>query len=104
MGSLKESQMDTIEVTDMSHKIFMVILKYIYSHEVDITEIEDEIIDVLRNASRLGIEGLSNYLETIIAANIQDDNVESLTQLADSYGFAIIKSGCTAFRQGKLLQ
>ena len=104
LGNLKESQMDVIEVTDMSHKAFMAILKYMYSHQVEISEIEDEIIDVLLIANKYGIESLSDYLESIVAANIQDDNVDSLTQLADAYNFTIIKSGCAAFRQGKLLQ
>eukprot|EP01122_Echinamoeba_exundans_P009116 TRINITY_DN3148_c0_g2_i1.p1 TRINITY_DN3148_c0_g2~~TRINITY_DN3148_c0_g2_i1.p1 ORF type:complete len:835 (+),score=113.91 TRINITY_DN3148_c0_g2_i1:383-2887(+) len=95
LGGLSEASQKEIVIPDVDGNVFEVILRYIYTGEVDATQFEDIVVDVIVAASLFRIEGLIRQLESIIAHNLDPSNVESLLELAVAHNFERLKASCT---------
>jgi len=53
-------------------------VRYLYTNEVDIEFIKDEIVETLLLAREYAIDGMVTFLEELVAKNLNEDNVSSL--------------------------
>jgi BTB/POZ domain-containing protein 9 len=94
LGGLSEASQKEIVIPDVDGAVFEAVLRYIYTGELDATQFEELVVDVIVAASLFRVEGLIRLLESIIAHNLDQSNVESLLQLATTHNFERLKASC----------
>jgi hypothetical protein len=87
----------SITLPDTSFASFRVVLQYLYTKEINVEEVGDNIISVFELASRFDIKQMKSTLETIISYNLADDNVASLLLLAEAQGAAKLRDQCCKY-------
>jgi len=85
-GGLKESAQREVVFPETNPEAFAIVLQYMYTKELDVDTVADQIVDVFALACQYGLKTLKSELETLIAYNLTEDNVSSLIVMADSQG------------------
>ena len=92
---MKETQSKVIEIKEISLEIFKLLLQYIYTDHVDITqELE---LDLLMASNLYGLNRLKNMCESRLVKHISMETVVDLLQLSHKHNAEELKKICMDF-------
>jgi len=91
-SQMKESQEREMIIDDVSHDLFLEFLRFIYIGKANITK--DNVFDLIILSSRYHLIQLENFCESMIGNLIDDENVNSILNLANSFNFTRLRSTC----------
>ena len=63
MGGLKESRQHQIEIKETTPTVFRAVLKFLYTGDIDLFDISEDIVDVLVASTRFVVPQLKKLLE-----------------------------------------
>merc|ERR1711988_348631 len=82
-GQMREAQQKTITISGMSHRVFLGLLEYLYTDEVEIGL--DVAMDLFVAADQFGVERLKKLCEKKILVSINIDSVATILQAANMH-------------------
>lgn len=94
-GSMMESQSSTIHLEDMSYKVFLSILEYLYTDGVRI-EVENA-MELFAAADLFGIPRLQGMCERKILQSIHPENAATIFHAADEHSAIMLRSKALNF-------
>lgn len=98
LSSLKESSVDKIRITDVPHIVFLKILHYIYTDDLDVSSIDvEEAIQLLSISDRYILKRLKKIVEISLLRKIEEGNVVKLFLSADLYEAPSLRLACIYF-------
>eukprot|EP01126_Amoeba_proteus_P007613 TRINITY_DN12732_c0_g1_i3.p1 TRINITY_DN12732_c0_g1~~TRINITY_DN12732_c0_g1_i3.p1 ORF type:complete len:999 (-),score=186.64 TRINITY_DN12732_c0_g1_i3:152-3148(-) len=97
-STLKESTKAEIEITDVKYNAFVQVMEFIYTDEIDTTDMTfDDALLLLSAANRYMLDRLKLICECFITKNIRLSNVSFIFQAADLYGAQHLRSASMHF-------
>jgi len=94
-GQMLEAQMKTVTINNVSHRVFLAILEYLYSDEVQISL--DIAMDLFVAADQFSIERLKRLCEKNILASINVDSAATILQAANLHNAQGLRQLCVDF-------
>ncbi len=97
---MKESTAEEIQVGDIRHAIFRMLLEFLYTDDVSALLADappDDIIDLLAVANQFTLDPLKKECEAALQRFIDFDNVCPLFQAASAYNAGRLRSSCFKF-------
>jgi len=80
-GQMREAQQKTITINSVSHRVFLALLEYLYTDEVDISL--DIAMDLFEAADHFGVDRLKKLCEKKILVSINVDSAATILQAAN---------------------
>ena len=94
-GTMVESRASEIELQDVRHKIFVVLLEYLYTDQCDVPlEIAMELFQA---ADRFQVDRLKKICEAKMLASIEVENAASIFHAADVHNAKSLREKCLNF-------
>lgn len=94
-GSMREAQQKTITIPGVAHRVFISLLEYLYTDEVDINlEIA---MDLFVAADQFGVERLKRLCEKKILLSINIDSAATILQAANVHIAHGLRQSCMDF-------
>lgn len=94
-GQMRESQQKTITINNVSHRVFLALLEYLYTDEL---EFPMEIaMDLFVAADQFGIERLKRLCEKKILVSINIDTAATILQAANMHIAHDLRQSCMDF-------
>mmetsp|Transcript_127525 Transcript_127525/g.408186 ORF Transcript_127525/g.408186 Transcript_127525/m.408186 type:complete len:521 (+) Transcript_127525:105-1667(+) len=94
-GQMREAQQKTITIPQVSHRVFLALLEYLYTDEVEIClEIA---MDLFVAADQFGVERLKMLCEKKILTSINIDSVATILQAATMHLAHGLRQSCMDF-------
>lgn len=97
VGAMSESYKGEIEVNDCDFLPFLSVIRFLYTHTLDLLQASGCIIDIFTLACKFDIPELRKQVESILAYNISVENAVSIILLANSHQSDTLKKSCAAF-------
>uniref|UniRef100_A0A0E0QQ09 BTB domain-containing protein n=1 Tax=Oryza rufipogon TaxID=4529 RepID=A0A0E0QQ09_ORYRU len=105
LGSMAESKMECITISDMSASTFKHMLHYIYCNDLPtcVKDTDDqsswifELQHLLVTADRYGVDTLKDLCEDTLCADITTDTVTSTLELAETRSYPKLRTSCLVF-------
>jgi hypothetical protein len=94
-GHMREAQQKTITINNVSYRVFLVLLEYLYTDEVEISL--DIAMDLFVAADQFGIERLKRLCEKKILVSINIDSVATILQAANMHIAHGLRQSCMDF-------
>jgi len=89
LSAMKESRATEITTGDITPEVLNIILEYIYSEELMFTS--DTIVEVLITSNQYRLDHLKQQCEKEIGANLDEENVLMLLQIAEQYNCPVLR-------------
>jgi len=83
LGGLRESTQQQIEIHDTPPFAFKKLIQYLYTKQINIEELCDNIVEMFIVADKFGCVTLKEHLELVMTRNITVENVSLLFLMAD---------------------
>lgn len=94
-GEMRESRAREIVIPDVRHSIFLVLLEFLYTDNVEVPlNIAMELFEV---ADKFGVERLKKMCESKMLASIKIDNAAAIFLAADQHHAASLREKCLTF-------
>jgi hypothetical protein len=94
-GQMREAQQNTITINNVSQRVFLALLEYLYTDEVEITlEIA---MDLFVAADQFGVERLKRLCEKRILVSINVDSAATILQAANMHVAHSLRQSCMDF-------
>jgi len=97
-NGMKESQMNQIELNDITPSLFRLILEYIYTGQVSAID-ADNAVDLLIAADRYLLHSLKTLIQQALVRVISPDNVVDFLEISDQYQCTLLREKCIRFVQ-----
>ncbi|CEM13230.1 unnamed protein product [Vitrella brassicaformis CCMP3155] len=95
-GEMREArQSEPVEIKNVSHRVFLGLLEYLYTDELDISL--DMAMDLFVAADQFGVERLKKLCERKILTSIDIDNAATILQAADLHTAVSLRQSCFDF-------
>jgi len=94
-GNMRESQQKTITIQDVSHSIFLSMLEYLYTDDVEIKL--EFAMDLFVAADQFGVDRLKKLCEKKMLASICVENAATLLQVAYQHNATGLRQSCLDF-------
>merc|ERR1712014_494266 len=94
-SQMREAQQNTITINNVSHRVFLVLLEYLYTDEVEISL--DIAMDLFVAADQFGVERLKRLCEKKILISINIDSVATILQAANVHVAEGLRQSCMEF-------
>mmetsp|Transcript_35701 Transcript_35701/g.83574 ORF Transcript_35701/g.83574 Transcript_35701/m.83574 type:complete len:506 (+) Transcript_35701:364-1881(+) len=94
-GQMREAQQKTITIPNISHRVFLTLLEYLYTDEVEISL--DMAMDLFVAADQFGVERLKRLCEKKILVSINIDNAATILQAANMHIADGLRQSCMDF-------
>eukprot|EP00927_Polykrikos_kofoidii_P033856 TRINITY_DN28703_c0_g1_i1.p1 TRINITY_DN28703_c0_g1~~TRINITY_DN28703_c0_g1_i1.p1 ORF type:complete len:510 (+),score=56.86 TRINITY_DN28703_c0_g1_i1:108-1637(+) len=94
-GQMREAHQKTITINNVSHRVCLVLLEYLYTDEVEITL--DIAMDLFVAADQFGVERLKRLCEKKILLSINIDSVATILQAANMHIAHGLRQSCMDF-------
>eukprot|EP00928_Gymnodinium_smaydae_P008896 TRINITY_DN1327_c0_g2_i2.p1 TRINITY_DN1327_c0_g2~~TRINITY_DN1327_c0_g2_i2.p1 ORF type:complete len:504 (-),score=110.69 TRINITY_DN1327_c0_g2_i2:52-1563(-) len=94
-GQMRESQQKTITINNVPHRVFLALLEYLYTDEVEIGL--DIAMDLFVAADQFGVERLKKLCEQKILASINVDTAATVLQTANLHSASGLRQHCLDF-------
>jgi len=94
-GQMREAQQKTITIPNISHRVFLTLLEYLYTDEVEISL--DMAMDLFVAADQFGVERLKRLCEKKILISINIDNAATILQAANMHIADGLRQSCMDF-------
>eukprot|EP00638_Chattonella_subsalsa_P015437 CAMPEP_0117818270 /NCGR_PEP_ID=MMETSP0949-20121206/1148_1 /TAXON_ID=44440 /ORGANISM="Chattonella subsalsa, Strain CCMP2191" /LENGTH=452 /DNA_ID=CAMNT_0005656753 /DNA_START=128 /DNA_END=1486 /DNA_ORIENTATION=+ len=95
MGEMKESREREITLQDVRYPIFLALLEYLYTDEVNVSL--DIAMELLQAADQFGVERLKKMCESKMLASISIENAASIFHAADLHNAKSLREKCLNF-------
>lgn len=94
-GQMREAQEKTITINNVGHRVFLALLEYLYTDEVDVSlEIA---LDLFVAADQFGVERLKRLCEKKILLSINIDSAATILQAANMHVAHGLRQSCLEF-------
>jgi len=94
-GQMREAQQKTITINNVSHRVFLALLEYLYTDEVEISL--DIAMDLFVAADQFGVERLKRLCEKKILISINIDSAATILQAANMHIAHGLRQSCMDF-------
>mmetsp|Transcript_31762 Transcript_31762/g.90585 ORF Transcript_31762/g.90585 Transcript_31762/m.90585 type:complete len:512 (-) Transcript_31762:53-1588(-) len=94
-GQMREARQTSIPIPGVSHRVFLALLEYLYTDEVDINL--DIAMDLFVAADQFGVERLKRLCENKILASINIDSAALILQAANLHMAHGLRQSCMDF-------
>jgi len=94
-GQMREAQQKMITINSVSHRVFLALLEYLYTDEVDISL--DIAMDLFVAADQFGVERLKRLCEKKILTSINIDSAATILQAANMHIAHGLRQSCMDF-------
>mmetsp|Transcript_19645 Transcript_19645/g.55240 ORF Transcript_19645/g.55240 Transcript_19645/m.55240 type:complete len:511 (+) Transcript_19645:290-1822(+) len=94
-GQMREAQQKTITINSVSHRVFLALLEYLYTDEVEISL--DIAMDLFVAADQFGVERLKRLCEKKILISINIDSAATILQAANMHIAHGLRQSCMDF-------
>lgn len=94
-GQMREAQQKTITINNVSHRVFLALLEYLYTDEVEINL--DIAMDLFVAADQFGVERLKRLCEKKILVSINIDSAATILQAANMHIAHGLRQSCMDF-------
>lgn len=94
-GQMRESQQKTITLNNVSHRVLLALLEYLYTDEVEITL--DIAMELFVAADQYGVERLKKLCERKILLSINIDSAATILQAANMHIAHGLRQSCMDF-------
>ena len=98
---MRESQLDTLDLSHTSPEILRQILHYLYTLEIDYELLGENVLEVLMASALFSLPKLQSELEWLIAGNLTAENVGSVAQVASHLSATKLLQLCVDFEMPK---
>ena len=94
-GGMRESEQREIVLPDVRYEIFLRLMEYLYTDQVDIPL--DMAMELLQAADQFGVDRLKKMCESKMLASITVDNAASIFHAADTHNAKSLREKCLNF-------
>ncbi|CAL1129025.1 unnamed protein product [Cladocopium goreaui] len=94
-GQMREAQQKTITINNVSHRVFLALLEYLYTDEFEISM--EIAMDLFVAADQFGIERLKRLCEKKILVSINIDSAATILQAANMHIANDLRQSCMDF-------
>lgn len=94
-GQMRESQQKTITINNVSYTVFLGLLEYLYTDEIEINL--DMAMDLFVAADQFGVDRLKKLCEKKILVSINIDNAATILQAANMHHASGLQESCFDF-------
>jgi hypothetical protein len=94
-GDMRESLMDRIAINDVRKDIFLRLLEYLYTDDVEVDL--DMAMELFQAADQFGVERLKRMCESRMLGSIHVENAATIFHAADQHAAASLREKCLAF-------
>ena len=94
-GDMRESLMDRIAIHDVRKDIFLRLLEYLYTDDVEVDL--DMAMELFQAADQFGVERLKRMCESRMLGSIHVENAATIFHAADQHAAASLREKCLAF-------
>ena len=94
-GEMLESRASEIAINDVRHPIFLALLEYLYTDNVDIAL--DIAMELFQAADQFGVERLKRMCESKMLASIHVENAATIFHAADQHAAKSLREKCLNF-------
>merc|ERR1711959_531459 len=94
-GQMKESQQKTVTINNIGHNVFLALMEYLYTDEIEISL--DLAMDLFVAADQFGVERLKRLCEKKILVSINIDSAARILQAAYKHHAAGLRQSCFDF-------
>eukprot|EP00397_Hematodinium_sp_SG-2012_P039098 GEMP01042634.1.p1 GENE.GEMP01042634.1~~GEMP01042634.1.p1 ORF type:complete len:502 (+),score=78.77 GEMP01042634.1:151-1656(+) len=94
-GRMKESQQKNITINNVSHGVFVALLEYLYTDDIEINL--DMAMDLFVAADQFGVERLKKLCEKKILVSINIENASTILQAANLHHATGLRQSCLDF-------
>mmetsp|Transcript_29585 Transcript_29585/g.62882 ORF Transcript_29585/g.62882 Transcript_29585/m.62882 type:complete len:512 (+) Transcript_29585:125-1660(+) len=94
-GQMREAQQKTITIPQVSHRVFLSLLEYLYTDEVEINM--EVAMDLFMAADQFGVERLKRLCEQKILVSINIDSAATILQAANMHIAHGLRQSCMDF-------
>ena len=91
-GEMIESRASEIAINDVRHPIFLALLEYLYTDNVDIAL--DIAMELFQAADQFGVERLKRMCESKMLASIHVENAATIFHAADQHAAKSLREKC----------
>ena len=94
-GDMRESLMDRIAINDVRKDIFLRLLEYLYTDDVEVDL--DMAMELFQAADQFGVDRLKRMCESRMLGSIHVENAATIFHAADQHAAASLREKCLAF-------
>mmetsp|Transcript_20838 Transcript_20838/g.62085 ORF Transcript_20838/g.62085 Transcript_20838/m.62085 type:complete len:510 (-) Transcript_20838:210-1739(-) len=94
-GQMREAQQKSVTINNVSHRVFIALLEYLYTDEVEISL--DIAMDLFVAADQFGVERLKRLCEKKILISINIDSAATILQAANMHIAHGLRQSCMDF-------
>jgi hypothetical protein len=94
-GQMREARQNTVTINNVSQRVFLALLEYLYTDDVDITL--DIAMDLFVAADHFGVERLKRLCEKKILVSINIDSAATILQAANLHIAHSLRQSCMDF-------
>jgi len=94
-GQMREAQQKTITINNVSHRVFLALLEYLYTDEIEVSL--DMAMDLFVAADQFGVERLKRLCERMILASINVESAATILQAANMHHAVGLRQSCFDF-------
>jgi len=94
-SSFIEGGADVITIKEVDKDVFLALLKFIYTNEIEI--IQNRAVDILINAARFLLDELKQRIELAMESDISNDTVIDMLMFSDSADTPKLRKACISF-------
>merc|ERR1712039_477105 len=94
-GQMREARQNTVTINNVSQRVFLALLEYLYTDEVEISL--DIAMDLFVVADQFGVERLKRLCEKKILVSISIDSVATILQAASTHVAHGLRQSCMDF-------
>jgi len=94
-GQMREAQQKTVTINNVSHRVFLALLEYLYTDEIEISL--DIAMDLFVAADQFGVERLKRLCEKKILVSINIESVATILQAANVHVADGLRQSCMDF-------
>jgi len=95
LSGMKEAQAGEVEITGIRHEVFMAMLEYLYTDQMDFTP--DIALELLSAADRFGLDRLKRECISLIETALRTSTVCHVLSVADQHSAQDLKEVCLNF-------
>lgn len=95
-SAMRETKHLEVPITNVSHKVFLAVMEYLYSCDVQISD-GQQMVDLLKAADMFRLEGLRGYCVERIEPAVTAENVAYICEVADTHNAERLKQYCITF-------
>lgn len=94
-GQMREAQQKTVTINNVSHRVFLALLEYLYTDDVEISM--DIAMELFVAADQFGVERLKRMCEKKILLSINIDSAATIMQAANMHIADGLRQSCMDF-------